>query len=70
MDAHALECLRKAGRIAAECREWARDAIRPGVTVRSVLETIEAMIRERGGQPGFPAQSSRNHVAARFIGSR
>lgn len=69
MDAHALECLRKAGRIASECREWARDAIRPGVTVRSVLETIESMIRERGGQPGFPAQSSRNHVAAHYCSS-
>jgi methionyl aminopeptidase len=69
MDAYALECLRKAGRIASECREWARDAIQPGVTVRSVLETIESMIRERGGQPGFPAQSSRNHVAAHYCSS-
>jgi methionyl aminopeptidase len=64
MDPYALECSRKAGRIAAECRAWAREAIRPGVRVRYVLETIEAMIRERGAEPGFPAQSSRNSVAA------
>ncbi len=66
MEAHALECYRKAGKIAAQCREWARQAIQPGVEVRWVLETIEAMIRERGGEPGFPAQSSRNHVAAHY----
>jgi methionyl aminopeptidase len=65
-DKAALDCFRRAGRIAAECREWAKRAIRPGVEVRSVLETIEAMIRERGGEPGFPAQSSRNHVAAHY----
>ncbi len=66
VDAHALECYRRAGRIAAECREWARQAIQPGVEVRAVLETIEAMIRSREGEPGFPAQSSRNHVAAHY----
>ena len=65
-DEHALECWRKAGRIASECREWAREAIKPGVRVREVLETIEEMIYERGAAPGFPAQSSRNHVAAHY----
>jgi methionyl aminopeptidase len=66
VDAHALDCHRRAGRIASECREWARAAIRPGVTIRSVLETVEAMIRERGAEPGFPAQSSRNSIAAHY----
>jgi methionyl aminopeptidase len=66
VDEHALECFRRAGRIAAECREWARAHIAPGVEVRWVLETIEAMIRERGAAPGFPAQSSRNNVAAHY----
>ena len=40
--------------------------IRPGVEIRHVLETIEEMTRERGGVPAFPAQSSRNHVAAHY----
>jgi len=69
MDAYALECFRKAGRIAAECREWAKASIRPGVPIRHVLETIEDMIRERGAAPGFPAQSSRNSVAAHYCSS-
>ena len=66
LDAHALDCHRRAGRIAKDCREWAVRSIRPGLLVRSVLETIEEMIRQRGAQPGFPAQSSRNSVAAHY----
>ncbi|MBI5435062.1 MAG: type II methionyl aminopeptidase [Planctomycetes bacterium] len=66
LDDHALQSFRRAGRIASECREWARANIRPGVEMRWLLETVEQMIRERGGQPGFPAQSSRNHIAAHY----
>ena len=66
MDSHALDCFRRAGRIVKECREWAVASIRPDVEVRQVLESIEAMIRERGGEPGFPAQSSRNRIAAHY----
>ena len=66
MDSYALECFRSAGRIARDCREWAVDNIRPGVEIRHILETVEDMIREREAQPGFPAQSSRNSVAAHY----
>ena len=69
MDEYGLECQRKAGRIAKECREWAREHIRPGVTIRHILETIEAMIAERGAAPAFPAQSSRNYGAAHYCSS-
>lgn len=69
VDDYELECFRKAGRIASECREWAKENIRPGVTIRHVLETIEDRIRERGAQPGFPAQSSRNFIAAHYCSS-
>ncbi len=69
VEPYALDCFRRAGRIAAECREWARANIQPGVRVRDVLETIESTIRERGAQPGFPAQSSRNSVAAHYCSS-
>ena len=66
MDPHALDCWRRAGRIASECREWAKQNVKPGVRVRDVLEHVEGIIRERGAEPGFPAQSSRNHVAAHY----
>jgi methionyl aminopeptidase len=66
VDSEGLEKLRRAGRIASECREWARENIRPGVQVRHILETVEHMIRERGAEPAFPTQSSRNFVAAHY----
>jgi methionyl aminopeptidase len=66
MDQQALDCHRRAGKIARDCREWAVSNIRPGIQVRTILETVERMIRERGAEPGFPAQSSRNHVAAHY----
>jgi methionyl aminopeptidase len=69
VDEHALECHRRAGAIAAECREWARENIRPGVQIRYVLETIEGLIRERGAERAFPTQSSRNHIAAHYCSS-
>ncbi len=69
MDAHALECHRKAGRIAAECREWARESIKPGVRVRDILEGVERQIYEAGAAPAFPAQSSRNSCAAHYCSS-
>ncbi|MEZ5977304.1 MAG: type II methionyl aminopeptidase [Planctomycetota bacterium] len=66
MEPQGLECSRRAGRIAAECREWARSAIAPGVRVRAVLEGVEERIRAAGAIPAFPAQSSINHVAAHY----
>ncbi|MEM6569307.1 MAG: type II methionyl aminopeptidase [Planctomycetota bacterium] len=66
MNEEGLEKTRRAGKIASRCREWARDAIRPGVELRHVLETIESMIREEGAQPAFPAQTSRNECAAHY----
>jgi methionyl aminopeptidase len=69
MEAYALDCFRRAGRIAKECREWAAANIAAGVEVRHVLETIEGIIRENGAQPGFPAQSSRNSIAAHYCTS-
>ena len=61
-----MECHRRAGRIASECREWARTNIKAGVLVREILETVENTIRGHGAEPAFPAQSSRNSVAAHY----
>ena len=69
VDAYGLECTRKAARIAADCREWARVNIQPGVTIRHILETVEERIAQAGAAPAFPAQSSRNSVAAHYCSS-
>jgi methionyl aminopeptidase len=65
----ALECLREAGRIAAAARDHGAALIKPGASVREVCEAVELEIQRRGGQPAFPAQSSRNQVAAHYCPS-
>lgn len=69
MNAEDLEKLRQAGRIARDCREWARENIKPGVRLRHILETVEEMMTKDGGRPAFPAQTSRNHIAAHYCSS-
>jgi methionyl aminopeptidase len=69
MEPYALDCFRRAARIARESREWAAANIKPGVQIRTILESVEDQIREAGGAPGFPAQSSRNSIAAHFCTS-
>jgi methionyl aminopeptidase len=66
IDPESMEKWRKAGKIAAECREWARAEVKPGIRIRHILETVEEMMRKEGAQPAFPAQSSRNHIAAHY----
>jgi methionyl aminopeptidase len=63
---HALECLRTAGRIAAAVRDMGAAMIRPGASLREVCEAVEAETRKRGGGAAFPAQTSRNQVAAHY----
>jgi methionyl aminopeptidase len=65
-DPHALHCFREAGRIIAAARGVGAAMIRPGVTIREVTEAVEDEVRRRGGIPAFPAQSSRNHIAAHY----
>lgn len=66
MNTDDLTSLRKAGRIARDCREWARANIKPGVRLAYVLETVEDMMAKEGAAPAFPAQTSRNHIAAHY----
>lgn len=40
--------------------------VRPGVRLEDIARRAETVIREMGGQPAFPAQVSRNHIAAHY----
>jgi methionyl aminopeptidase len=62
----ALEKFREAGRIAREARELGISLIEPGGLLREVVEKVEDFIRSQGGGPAFPAQTSRNHIAAHY----
>jgi len=65
----ALRSLREAGRIAAAARRLGARAIVAGARVREVSEAVEAELRRQGGSLAFPAQSSRNQVAAHYCAS-
>ena len=65
-DAHALECYREAGRVAAQALALGVARIKPGVSMREVLDEIEAFIIAQGCEPAFPAQSCVNDVAAHY----
>lgn len=66
LDEHALECIRKAGRLSAEAREIGRSLVAEGVKLRDVAEGMELHILEHGGNLAFPVNISLNDMAAHF----
>lgn len=69
MDQETLEIYRKAGRIASDARNWAAETIKPGMLLRELQEGVEERIRAAGALPSFPAQTSRNNIAAHYCSS-
>jgi methionyl aminopeptidase len=63
---HALDCVRKAGRIAGEARELGISLVAPNVPLVKVAEEIEAYIYEKGAKLAFPTNLCINDVAAHF----
>ncbi len=61
-----LDKLRASGRISATALAHGRTLIVPGTRVEDIQRAVEAKIRELGGVPAFPAQVSRNHIAAHY----
>lgn len=66
MDSKILEKYIKAGRIAAEAREASRQWVKKGALLIDIAEKIEALIREKGGEPAFPVNLSLNDIAAHY----
>lgn len=60
---------REAARIAREALSIGSAMIAPGTAIRTVLEAVEAHIADSGAAPAFPAQSSRNDIAAHYCSS-
>ncbi len=61
-----LEKWRKAGRIAADAREFGRLLIKKGTLLEEAAEKIDKKIVSLGGKTAFPTQISLNHVAAHY----
>ena len=59
-----LDKYRKAGRILAEVREGAVAKVKEGALLLEVAEFVEQSTREKGGEPAFPCNISRNEEAA------
>ncbi len=56
----------KAGKLAAEAREYGRLLIKKGAPLLDVAEKIELKIKSLGGEFAFPPQLSCNETAAHF----
>lgn len=59
----------KAGKIAAECLNYACSIAKPGIKLLEIAEKTEALIKEKGGKPAFPVNLSLNHIAAHYAPS-
>ncbi len=56
----------KAGKIAAEAREYAVSICKPGKTYTEVVDKTEESIIKKGGFPAFPMDISVNQIAAHY----
>jgi methionyl aminopeptidase len=56
----------KAGKIASEVRELAREKDWVGKTLYEICETVESEIKSRGGKCAFPVNASLNEFAAHY----
>lgn len=59
----------KAGKIAAECLEYACSIAKPGVKLLEIAEKTEEKIKGLGAKPAFPVNLSLNHIAAHYAPS-
>ena len=59
-----LDKYREAGRILAAVREGAITKVKEGALLLEVAEFVEQSTREKGGEPAFPCNISRNEEAA------
>lgn len=61
-----IEDYLKAGKIAGEVREMARNTDWVGKTVYEICENIEGEIKKRGARCAFPVNTSINEIAAHY----
>lgn len=66
MEKNEYESYIKAGRIAKEVKEFARNLIKPDMKLIDIASAIDSKIEELGGEPAFPVNLSINEIAAHF----
>jgi methionyl aminopeptidase len=66
LDEKIKEKYLKAGRIAAEARDYGASLIKEGTSLLQVTEAVEKKVIELGGEFAFPPQISLNEIAAHY----
>ncbi len=66
MDDYALKKYKESGIISAKALAHGAKLIKVGARLLDVCDAVEAKIKELGGEPSFPAQTSRNEIAAHY----
>jgi methionyl aminopeptidase len=66
MDNDIYEKYRRAGKIAAEARDYGADLIKPGVRFLDVANKVESLILKRGAGIAFPVNTAINEIAAHY----
>jgi methionyl aminopeptidase len=61
-----LQKYEKAGKIAREVREEAKNLVHEDILLIDICERVESLIRKKGGKPAFPCNVSVNEVAAHY----
>jgi methionyl aminopeptidase len=61
-----VESYMKAGKIAAEVREYARGLVKEGASLLDICSSVEENIIKKGGRPAFPCNVDVNEVAAHY----
>ena len=67
MEEKVLEKYKLAGKIGAEVRKEVLGIIKPGMKLLDIAEFIEKGIRDKGGEPAFPVNTSLNELAAHYV---
>jgi methionyl aminopeptidase len=61
-----LQKYRRAGKIAAETREYIKRTVSEGMLIIELCEKSEKLIKEKGGELAFPCNVSVNEIAAHY----
>ncbi len=66
MDKETIRKFKESGKISAKALMHGAKMIKPGARLIDVCDAVEEKIRALGGEIAFPAQTSRNEIAAHY----
>ena len=64
MENNEIENYKKAGKIASEVREFAKNFVKKDMKLLDIAEKLESIILEKGAKIAFPVNLSLNEIAA------